>query len=65
MIPSPPQAIAEGPSSTGDSPSIPMSVKTRRANEFFSTLSRIDFAQVTTETVFGDGVQAFQVQDQE
>ena len=42
-IPSPPHAAAEGPSRNRDSPSIPRSAKTRRASEFFSTLSRIDF----------------------
>ena len=41
--PSPPQATAEGPSRYFESPSIPRSAKTRRASEFFSTRSRIDF----------------------
>src|SRR5579883_747166 len=42
-IPSPPQAIAEGPSRYFDRPSIPSSVKARRASEFLRIRSRIDF----------------------
>ena len=45
---------------------MPMSVKTRRASEFFEhpQPDRL-LAQVAAEAVLGDGVQIFEVEDQE